>query len=338
VPTLPDVSADGRLRLSLAVGAYDHVRDLTAGLVRPTGIELLPLDLPVEEIFFRLASSVEWDVSEFSLGKYVSLRSRGEDALIAIPVFPSRVFRLSSFYVRQDAGLVDVADLAGRRVGVPEWSVTATVYARGYMTHDAGVALTDVDWVQAGMNEPGRLEKAVLDLPEGVRYRSVPDRSLQELLLAGDIDAIVAPRPPAAFVAGDARVVRLVPDFRAREEAHFRATGIFPIMHTIVIRREILDRHPWAAGTLVNAFEEAKRRSVARARDATASWYPIPWSHHAAQHAVDLMGEDFWPYGVEPNRTTLDAFLGFAHEQGLCHRRLAPEELFPEQVLRRHVV
>jgi 4,5-dihydroxyphthalate decarboxylase len=333
MPSLPDISADGRLRLSLATGAYDHVRDLTTGVVQAAGIQLIPQDLQIEEIFFRLATTIEWDISEFSFGKYVSLRSRDDTRLTAIPVFPSRVFRLSSFYVRGDGSITAPEQLAGKRIGIPEWSVTATVYARGYLMHDAGVGLADVEWVQGGVNEPGRPEKAVLNLPDGVRYRSVADRSLEALLFDGEIDAIICPRPPLAFSAGDPRIARLFTDCQSAEQAHYARTGIFPIMHTIVIRQEILDRYPWVAGNLMSAFETAKQRSLARARDNTASWYPFPWSYEAAASAAALIGEDFWPYGVTPNRATLEAFVTYAWEQGLCHRKLDVGELFPERLL-----
>ncbi len=326
------------LRLTLATDDYDHVRDLASGLVSAQGIEITHLCLSVEEIFYRFTAYGEWQVSEYSFAKYVSRRGQGDHSITAIPVFPSRVFRLSSFYVRDDDSVTGLQDLGGRRVGVPEWSVTAGVYARGYLEHEAGVPLTEIEWVQAGMNEPGREEKASLALPDGLRYSQVGDRSLSEMLLAGDIDAMIVPRPPAHFAAGRPGMRRLLADYRGAEEAHFRNCGIFPIMHTIAIRSSVLESHPWVAVNLMKAFEEAKRRSLARALDATMSHFPVPWGFDDASRAQTLFGADIWPYGIEPNRPTLEAFLQYAHEQGLTPQPLAVEDLFPQSVQRTHIV
>lgn len=321
-----------KVPLTLAISDYDHVRDLTSGAVEPEGIELTRLQLPVEEIFFRFTRFREWDVSEMSMAKYVSLVSQGDRTLAAIPVFPSRVFRHSSIYVRRAAGVGKPEDLAGRRVGIPEWAQTAGIYARGFLVRQYGLALDTIDWYQAGVNQAGRIEKVALKLPPGVRITPVPDRTLGDMLLAGDLDAVVTAHPPVAWTRGHPEIVRLFSDPRAVEEAYWRATGIFPIMHTVAIRRDVLDAHRWVAMNLYRAFEEAKRRSLARALDVTASRFPVPWIADHAASARARFGEDFWPYGVEPNRTTLEAFLGFAHEQGVCHRRLSPDELFPDEV------
>jgi 4,5-dihydroxyphthalate decarboxylase len=326
------------VHLALAIGEYDHVRDLVEGQVRPAGIDLTWLNLPVEEIFFRFPLFREWDVSEMSLGKYAALRSRGDEGMIALPVFPSRVFRLSAIYVRADAGIETLGDLAGKRVGIPEWAQTATIYVRGYLAHEAGVPLQAVQWHQAGVNQAGRAEKVELRLPEGVRCTAVRDRSLSEMLLGGDLDAVISARPPRPFAEGHPGVRRLLPDFRRMEEEYWRKTGVFPIMHVVALRREILDAHPWVAMNLFEAFEEAKRRSLARLLDVTASRVPIPWTFDRAAEWQAAVGEDFWPYGVEPNRATLEAFLLYAHEQGVCARHLSPEELFAPQVLRRYRV
>jgi len=267
-----------------------------------------------------------------SMGKYVSLVSQNDTSLVGIPVFPSRVFRLQSLYVRADSGLKGPEDLKGKRVGVPEWAQTASIYTRGYLMHECGLRLQDIEWHQAGVNQPGRAEKVALKLPDGVRYRPRPDKSLEGMLLQGEIDAVMSAHPPEAFERGDARIVRLIPGFRAAEEAYFKKTGIFPIMHVIALKRDVYDRNPWIARNLFNAFEQAKDRSVARVLDSTAARVPIPWGFCHAEDARKLFGHDFWPYGLEPNRTTLEAFLRFAHEQGVCHRLVKPEELFPPQL------
>src|SRR5262245_4416381 len=319
-----------RLRLTLAIGDYDHPRDVALGAVRPDGIELIHLALPVEEIFCRFTKYREWDVSEMSFGKVVSLASQDDRSLVALPVFPSRVFRLSSIYVRGDGPVRSPGDLAGKRIGVPEWAQTAAIYTRGYLAHELGLALADADWVQAGLNEPGRVEKVALKLPPGVRLRPVRDATLNDMLLGGELDAVLSARPPRGFAAG--RITRLYPDYRPPEEAYFRKTGVFPIMHVVALRRDVFERDPWVAMNLFKAFDEAKRRSLARLADVTASHAPLAWIGDYCARMQQLFGEDAWPYGVEPNRRTLEAFLEFAFEQGVCHRRLAVEELFPAEL------
>lgn len=316
------------LRLTVAMTDYDHVRDLRTGVVKPQGIELTCLDLPVEEIFYRFLHHREWEVSELSFGKYVSLRSQDDRSLTAIPVFPSRVFRHSSVYVRSDSDLVDLGELAGRRVGIPEWAQTASIYSRGALAHQYGVDLTSIEWFQAGVNQPGRSEKVDLRLPDGIRYQAVPDRSLDEMLLAGDLDAVMTAHPPAEYEEGRSGVRRLLADPMAAERDYFERTGVFPIMHVVAIRSDVHDRDPWIARELLKAFEQAKRRSIARALDITAPRFPIPWVAERAAASRELFGDDFWPYGIEPNRRTLETFLGYAWEQGVLHRELTVDELF----------
>jgi 4,5-dihydroxyphthalate decarboxylase len=318
--------------LSMAVGAYDHLRDLVNGRVRPEGIELTAMELSVEEIFFRTFSFQEWDIAEFSMAKYVSMLGSGTAPFRAIPIFPSRVFRHSAFYVATAAGIRSAEDLAGRRVGIPEWSQTAGIYARAVLQHQSNVQLSDIHWIQAGVNQAGRNEKVPLSLPEGVRIEAVSDRSLNEMLLAGDLDAIITAREPASFVAGDAAITRLWPDYRSMEQSYYEATGIFPIMHVIVVRNEVLDRAPWVAMNLLQAFEKAKANSLKRLSTVVNSPVAIPWSLHADQLAQKVFGDDPWPYGLEANRKTLDAFLQYSHEQGVTQRRLFAEELFPDEV------
>ena len=322
------------IHLTLAMDEYDHTRDLLQGKVHAEGIDLTWLNLDVEEIFYRFASAWEWDVSELSFAKYCSIVSQPDPPIVGIPVFVSRVFRHSAWYIAADGKVRSVSDLAGKRIGIPEWSQTATVYARGWLAEDAGIPLEDVEWVQAGVNEPGRIELAHLKLPDGIRYRQVPDRSLSEMLLAGDIDALISARPPRAFLDGEGGIERLIPDYRAEEQDYFRRTGIYPIMHTVAIRRDTYEKHPWIAMNLLNGFEAAKKRSVARLTSVTHSQIPVPWIYDTVPElAGDIFpGGDYWPYGIEPNRPTIEAFLRFCHDQGLCHRKLEPEDLYPKEV------
>jgi 4,5-dihydroxyphthalate decarboxylase len=321
-----------KIHLSLAIGAYDHVRDLLDGTVQVAGVELTALRLPVEEMFYRFLMHGEFDVSEVSLAKIVALAAQDDGRFVPLPVFPSRVFRHSSIYIRTGGDIARPEELAGKRVGVPEWAQTAAIYTRGLLAHDYGVDLASIHWHQAGVNEPGRIEKVKLSLPSGVRLTVVADRSLSEMLLAGDLDAVLSARPPAPILAGDPRVRRLFADPRAVELAYARKTGLFPIMHVVAMRREVYERNRWLAMNLFKAFDEAKARSLERAADMTASFFPLPWAPDELRLARELFGDDPWRYGIEPNRSTLETFLRYAFEQGVCCRTLSLETLFPPEV------
>lgn len=321
-----------KIRLSLAVSDYDHVRDFTSGRVSAQGIEIVPSEFPVEEIFHRTLTYGEFDVSEMSTGQFLARFSRGERAFTAIPVFPSRIFRHACIFVLRDAGITRPEDLIGKRIGVPQWSQTASIYARGLLAHEYGVALDRVEWVQAGVHEAGRIETATLDLPRGIRLTPVPDKTLTEMLLSGEIAALISAREPVPFLAGDPRIVRLFDDFQSAEAAYFRKTGIFPIMHTIVIRTSLLDTDPWIARNLYSAFEEARQRGVRRVLDGSISRFAIPWSVHYAKEAAHVLGTDPFAYGIEPNRKTLEAFVTYAFEQGVSARSFPIEELFPAEL------
>ncbi len=270
------------------------------------------------------------------MGKYIALRSQDDRSVMALPVFISRAFRHSMFYVREGGPIRRPEDLQAKRIGIPEWAQTAGIYGRGYLSDYVGLKLQDIQWIQAGVNEAGRKEKVQLKLPSGIQLRNVPDRCLNELLLQGELDAIMSARPPAALGRG---IARLMPDAQAAEEQYFRDTNIFPIMHALVLKGAVLDAHPWVGMNLYKAFNEAKARSIERLSDVTASHAPLAWLSNYTQRMSSLFGEDFFPYGIdasrggEINRATLQAFLKFGFEQGVCHRLLDVEELFPKQVL-----
>jgi 4,5-dihydroxyphthalate decarboxylase len=307
-----------KLPISLAISPYDHARDL-----RPQGIDLALLELPIEEIFYRFTRFREWDASEMSFGKVVSILSRPSPDIIALPVFVSRVFRHSAIYTK----LKQPKDLEGKRVGIPEWAQTAGIYVRGLLQHEYGVDLARIEWVQAGVREPGRVEKVELQLPPGVKIRPAPDKTLAGMLASGEIDAAISARDPGG--------PRLFQDYRALEEAYFRKTRIFPIMHVMVLRREVYERERWVAMNLFKAFEEAKQASQARIAEIGLSHLPLPWIPEHARHWRELAGEDFWPYGIEANRPTLEAFVQYAYEQGVAVRRVKPEEMFAPETLER---
>ena len=317
----------------MAISEYEHARDLVEGLVRPQGIALTSLVLPIEEIAFRHLKNFEFDIAETSFAKYVAMAGAGESPIVGIPVFPARLFRHSSIYVSKDSGITDAKGLEGRTVGIPEWAQTAGVYMRGMLSEYYGVALDRIQWIQASVNEPGRIEKVKLHLPPSIRYEARPDKSLSDMLASGEIDAALSARPPKSFLRGDSKVVRLFPDFRADEEAYFKATGIFPIMHLMSMRRSVFDAYPWVARNMMTAFEAAKDAAVTRMCEITTSRLPLPWGAALADEVAAKLGGDLWPYGVNANRHTLGAFCRFAHDQFVTPSLLAVEDLFPRELI-----
>lgn len=323
------------LKITIALGDYDQTRDLALGRVQPVGIALTVLNFDVEEIFYRFYERLEWDVSELSMGMYTSAISRGDNRFIAIPVFPSRVFRHSGIYVRTDGKINDPKGLIGKRVGIPQWSQTAGIYIRGLLQDVYGVPFQKINWVQGGVNDPGRHEPAVLKLPKGVEITTITDRSLNEMLVSGELDAVITARPPNAFLHSS-NVRMLIHDYANVEADYYRSTGIFPIMHTVAIRRDLYEANRWIARNLFIALESAKDRSLKRLSDFTASHVPLPWISDLRQRFLNAGASDrggLWPYGLKYNRPTLEAFLRYAFEQGSCHRLLLPEELFAPEAL-----
>ena len=315
------------LHLSLACGAYDRTLPLADGRVRVEGIDLTAIPLPVEEIFYRTATYREFDVSEFSFSSYLLTRERGAP-FVAIPVFPSRAFRHNGIYVNADAGIAEPKDLVGRIVGVPEYQVTAAVWIRGILAEHHGVPVESVRYRTGGLYAPGRVEKVSIE-PPGVEIRPIgPAETLGQLLVDGEIDAIYTPRVPPEFSCGDPRIRRLFPDPRDAETAYFRRTGIFPIMHTIVVRRDVYERDRWVARSLVKAFEEAKAIATSALLETAASAAALPFAYQDAEELVALMGRDYWPYGLEANRTVLETLVRYSHEQGLIAERPEVDELF----------
>ncbi|MFT5538589.1 MAG: 4,5-dihydroxyphthalate decarboxylase [Alphaproteobacteria bacterium] len=320
------------LRLSVAISDYDHVRDLIGGKVKPKGIAIDHIDLPVEDIFARFTDERCWDVSEMSMARFVSLISQGDQNITGIPVFPSRFFRQHAIYVRTDSPLRYPAELTGKTVGIPEWVQTAIVWVRAWLTHDIGISLADINWIRAGINSPQNWSQVKGIIPDGVSYQEVTDRFLMEMLLAGELDAVICAHPPDLFEARDPRIRRLIEDFQPVEEAYWAKHRIFPMMHTVAIPRTTYDANPWIGPALFAAFSEAKNRSLTRALDGNICRFPIPWAFAWAEKARDMLGDDFWPYGVNANRATLEAFVRSCNEQGVTHRPVSVEELYPENV------
>ena len=322
-----------RLKLSLACWNYDRTRALQDGSVQPDGIELTYLDLPVEETFFRMLRYREFDVAELSLSSYTVSMFREPRPFVAIPVFPSRFFRHSSIYVNASAGIREPRDLVGKRIGVPEYQMTAPVWIRGILSDHYGVPVDSVTYHTGGEEEPGRDEKIKLDLPPNIRVQPIgPSQTLSAMLASGEIDALHTARMPSTFAPGG-NVRRLFTDFKAVEQDYFRQTGIFPMMHTVAIRREVYEANRWIARSLVKAFAEAQRRMYDDLYLTAALKAMLPWLTAHVEEARALMGDDYWPYGFAPNRKALETFLRYHHEQGLSKRLLAPEELFAPETM-----
>jgi 4,5-dihydroxyphthalate decarboxylase len=321
----------GNLHLTLSCSDYDRTRALRDGRVPIEGCDLTYLPLKIEETFFRMLRHREFDVAEMSLSSYVVSHVSADPWLVAIPVFPSRSFRHAHIAVRTDR-ISEPADLVGKVVGTPEFQLTANVWIRGTLADRHGVPVESVRYRTAGLETPERPEKLKLDLPPEIDIAPLDKgMSLAEALARGEIDAIQAPREPSTL--GRPRVGRLFEDFRAVEETYARETAIFPIMHVIVLRRELHETYPWLAGSLQKAFTAARDHAYAALRDVGALSTLLPWQIAEMQHTQALLGDDWWSYGLDANRHVLDTFLRYHHEQGLSPRRVTPAELFPPSVL-----
>ncbi|HEX9788000.1 MAG TPA: PhnD/SsuA/transferrin family substrate-binding protein [Candidatus Binatia bacterium] len=321
------------LHLTLACEDYDRTRPVKDGIVKPEGIELNYLVMPVEEIFWRMMKYEEFDASELSLGAFLTAASRGRRPFVAIPVFPSRTFRHRCIFVNTASGVQSVEDLRGKRMGVPEYSMTAAVWLRGLFQHEYGVPPSDIHWVQAGEEHPGRKDRVDFEMPPGVRLESRPDTTLNAMVESGEIDAMMSPRMPTCFLEGSPRVKRLFPNYRQAEMDYFKKTATFPIMHVIVIKRSIYEKEPWVAQTLYKAFCEAKEICMRDLYDTNILRVSLPWTSAEHETTRDLMTADYWPYGLEPNRANLETLHGFLFEQGLIKQNLNLAELFAEETV-----
>ncbi len=317
-----------KLSLSVAIGEYDRTRALIDGSVSIDGVDPVYMPLVPEEIFFRAFRAAEFDICELSLSSYAIKTAQGDCPYIAVPAFVSRAFRHNAVYVRTDR-IKKPADLKGKKVGVPEYQLTANVWARAFLDDDYGVKPADIHWIRGGIAQPGRPEKLTIKLPAGVRLDNAPEgATISALLEAGEIDGFIAPRPPSLIEKGHPHIGWLFPDPVAAAKDYFKRTGLFPIMHVLGIRRALAEQHPWLPGAVLKSFEQAKQLAVKELADTTVAKVTLPFVEEMLRDARALMGEDFWPYGVAPNRKVLDYFLGQHHAQGLSSRRLSVDELF----------
>lgn len=323
-----------QLRINFGCADYDRTRAMQRGQVHPSGIDLNYLEMPVEETFFRMLRHKEFEACEMSLSSYTMSRFQPEPPFIAIPVFPSRMFRHSCIYVNADSGIREPKDLIGKRVGNPEYQMTAPTWIRGILADHYGVPVDSVTYYTGGEEEPGRPEKLKLDLPPNIKVQAIgPTQTLSQMLLDGDIDALYTARMPSSFLQGKGKVKRLFPDYARVERDYFRETGIFPIMHTVVLRRDVYEANRWAAQSLMKALVEAQRHAYHALHDTGALTAMLPWLTSHVEEVEAEMGEDFWPYGFEKNEKTLATFLRYSHEQGLSRKLLQPRDLFAPETL-----
>ena len=316
-----------KLNLSVAVGPYDRTRALIDGSVRIDGVNAACMTLSPEEIFFRAFRRAEFDICELSLSSFTVKTAQGDCPYVGVPAFVSRAFRHTSIYVRTDR-IKKPADLKGKKVGLPEYQLTANVWARAILQDDHGVKPADIHWVRGGIEEAGRPEKIAIQLPPDVKLEDAPaGKSISALLADGAIDGFIAPRPPS-IPGGHPNVGWLFPDPVAAAKDYFKRTGIFPIMHLVGIRRELADKNPWLPGAAYKAFEQAKAAALNLLADTSATKVTLPFVEERLSEARALMGDDFWSYGMNANRKTLETFLRHHHAQGLSSRELKVEELF----------
>jgi 4,5-dihydroxyphthalate decarboxylase len=324
----------GKLQLTMACWNYDRTRSLMEGRVPIDGVELNYLNLPVEETFFRMLRHREFDVSEMSLSSYTLSLFQENPAFIAIPIFPSRCFRHSCIFVNADTGIREPKDLAGKRIGNPEYQMTATVWIRGILSDEYDVPVTSPTYFTGGEEETGRPEKVGVALPPAFRVQSISsDKTLSQMIETGEIDALYTARTPSTFRGGSGKVRRLFSDYQAVEREYYRKTKLFPIMHTLVIRRDIYQKNPWVAQSLYKAFATAQKETYAELHETSALKCMLPWLVSHLEETEKTMGSDFWPYGLDSNLHTLSTFLRYSYEQGLSKRQLAPKELFAPESL-----
>lgn len=317
-----------RLPITIATWDYDRVRALTDGRVKVEGCDVNYITMPVEECFERAYFHGEFEVAEIGFSPFLIALSRGPTPYVALPVFLSRMFRHSAVYIRSDRGIDGPADLRGKTIGVPEYQMSAVMWFRGWLQDAFGIAAKDINWVQAGLENPGRRDKFPLNLPDGFPLISMNDASLSAMLAEGKLDGVMSARQPSCFTGGHPKVRRLFPDYRAEEQDYYKQTGLFPIMHALGVRRDIYDKNRWLAASLYKAFLQAKRLADADLAEITALKIGLPWVGAEYEATTAIMGENFWSYGVDANRQTLATMARYSYEQGLATRLLSVDEMF----------
>ncbi|OBI40458.1 hypothetical protein A5706_09275 [Mycobacterium sp. E796] len=317
-----------RLSLSFACDWYDRTEAIRSGEIRPDGIDLVPLTMTPTETFWRLTQCDEFDVAEMSLSGFIMRVARGDDRYVGLPVFTSRVFRHDGIILRRE--IESAHQLPGKRIAVPEYHMTAALFMRGLLFDEYGLDHRSITWVQAGHHTPGRIERESISIPD-VTIEVERERTIDEMLAEGSVAASLNPYG-SALLGGSAPIVRrLYPDPLAAEIEYFGRTGVYPIMHLVVVKRDLYERHPWVALNLYKAFVAAKDLCLERMKGIGGhSPVALPGFLHRLDDAREIYGADLWPYGLEANRTTLDTACRYSFQQGLSNRAVAPEELFAD--------
>jgi 4,5-dihydroxyphthalate decarboxylase len=320
------------LRISFACTVSDRTRPLLEGRVAIEGCELERITGEPEDLFARALRSEEFDVTELSLSSYLIVVGRRSSPYLAVPAFPSRAFRHSAVYVRTDRGIDRPEDLVGRTVGVPEFQQTAALWVRGILADRHGAPPTAISWRTGGLEHPGAEERIPVEVHEDIDLQPIDGTStLSAMLAEGRLDGLVSPRPPSCFEARDPKVRRLWRDHRAEERRYYRDTGLFPIMHVVAIRRSLADRYPWLAENVFRGFAEAKRLAIHDLEQTNFLRVALPWIE--LDTVRELMGDDYWPYGLAANRPELESAIRWSVEEGLSPRSLDPSELFAAESL-----
>lgn len=325
--------------VSISVATWDHDRALPVlnGDVPVPGFSVQPHILPTTELFPIAVKEARFDVTELSLSSHILQVARGDNSYLAIPAFLARAFRHNGFYRRAGSGIATLADLAGRTAGVPEYQMTAALWMRGLLSDEYGVSAEAIRWRTGALDKGIRHERLALQPAPGLSIVPIRDgETLQDLLFKGEIDALLAPNPPAAFLAGDPRIERIVPDFEAAEQAYHQRTKFFPIMHVVAVRRTLCDTHPDLPRTLFTAFSAARDLALRRLVDVwlgSANRLSLPWLNASLERTRATMGADYWPYGFNGARAELAAACRYSIEQHLAPRVVTPEELFHPSVL-----
>jgi 4,5-dihydroxyphthalate decarboxylase len=315
--------------ITIACGNYDRCRPIKDGRVKVEGCATTYLPLYPEEIFFRAFRYQEFDVSELSMSSYIRTVAAGTCNYVGIPAFVSRLFRHSGIYVRADSGIEKPEDLKGKRIGLPEYQITAVVWMRGIMQHEYGVLPTDIHWRSGGQEEPGRDERTPLAPIPGLDLKPIgKEQTLVQMLRDGELDALFTARGPSSFLRGEPHIQRLFPDSRAAEQSYWKKTRMFPIMHLVGIHKDMVAKYPWLPTSVYKAFCEAKALAMTDLFDVNALMTTLPWLIPEAQATQALMGKDFWAYGIHENMREITALTQYLHEQGLIDRKVAVEELF----------
>jgi 4,5-dihydroxyphthalate decarboxylase len=314
--------------IPIASGDYDRIRAIRDGVVKVEGCAVDYHVVEPNQLFVRNLKAQEFDVSEMSFSTYITLRDQGRAHYTAIPVFLSRAFRHSAIFVRTDRGIATPADLRGKRVGTPEYFTTMLAWMRGLLSDEYGIEPSDLRWRLGGLEQPAGEDAKIAPVAD-VEIEVIPaGKTLAGMLADGDIDAVFSARPPSCFMRGVANVARLFVDYRAAEQAYFRTTGIYPLMHAVGIRNMLVEQHPWMAKRLFDAFAKAKEIAVADFEKLSAFALTLPWIEAEYRATQAVLGKDIWPYGVEPNRKAIETLCRYLHEQGFTSRRLATGELF----------